>query len=141
MPRPAFHVARRGDYPLIVDATTSPPTFWIRSTTIAPRTTTLVALALCWLLPGLSPLFAQRSVPADSTPPPMARKRSYASPPLVDSLLAVARTLTVSGDTAAALTILAQAQDRFPRNPDVLYQRGVLLSSTTAAPVVPSRRG
>ena len=132
MPRPAFHVAPRRAYPSIVDATTSPPAVGIRSTTISPRTPTIVGLALCWLLLGLSPLFAQRRVPADSTPPPIARKQSHASTPLVDSLLAAARALTLTGDTAAALTILAQAQDRFPRHPEVLYQRGVLLSSTTA---------
>ncbi|WP_373063667.1 GWxTD domain-containing protein [Gemmatimonas sp.] len=50
----------------------------------------------------------------------------------MDSLLAAARTLVQDGDTAAALTILARAQDRAPRNPEVLYQRGVLLARTTA---------
>lgn len=51
--------------------------------------------------------------------------------PEVDSLLSAARAFVASGDTAAALKTLERAQDRAPRNPEVLYQRGVLLARTT----------
>ncbi|AMW04281.1 GWxTD domain-containing protein [Gemmatimonas phototrophica] len=51
--------------------------------------------------------------------------------PEVDSLLSAARASVAAGDTAAALKSLEHAQDRAPRNPEVLYQRGVLLARST----------
>lgn len=48
-----------------------------------------------------------------------------------DSLLAAARRSVVRGDTTQALALLDSAQRVAPRNPEVLYQRGVLLARTT----------
>ncbi len=86
-------------------------------------------LGACLLLcsPAGDQLRAQETTPSQ----PPGRVRTYETSPAVDSLLAESRRLVLSGDTSTALTALGRAQDLAPRNPEVLYQRGVLLSRTT----------
>ena len=49
-----------------------------------------------------------------------------------DVLLATALEKAAAGDTTAALELLDKANRQSPRNPDVLYWRGKILSSTTS---------
>ncbi|MDQ6611206.1 MAG: GWxTD domain-containing protein [Gemmatimonadota bacterium] len=49
-----------------------------------------------------------------------------------DALVTAALTKAAAGDTAAALQLLETANKHSPRNPDVLYWRGKMLSSTTS---------
>lgn len=86
-------------------------------------------LGACLLL--CSPAGGQLRAQESTASQPPGRVRTYGTTPAVDSLLAESRRLVLAGDTNTALTALGRAQDLAPRNPEVLYQRGVLLSRTT----------
>jgi GWxTD domain-containing protein len=86
-------------------------------------------LGACLLL--CSPAGGQLRAQESTASQPPGRVRTYGTTPAVDSLLTESRRLVLAGDTNTALTALGRAQDLAPRNPEVLYQRGVLLSRTT----------